>query len=198
MANYLALQLSKPFGDDWFGSIGFVTGHATEVNPGTSSQAASNLNKNVVLNPNEDVASPSNYSFKRRVVSSLTYQHQFFSDYLSSVSAFYDGHTGSPYSAGCSATTSTASATTRRSDRAARATVRSVSAYIPRPGRHPVRQRHEARASIQQFYDYIKSNKYLSDHAGQMAGRNGVECRLGEPDQPELPSGNPGHLQGPR
>ena len=174
MANYLALQLSKPFGDDWFGSIGFVTGHATEVNPGTSSQAASNLNKSVVLNPNEDVASPSNYSFKRRVVSSLTYQHHFFGDYLSSVSAFYDGHTGSPYSwVFSNDVNGICYNTTIGSSSPSNCPFGQV--YIPRPGDVQF-AKGTSDSVIQQFYDYIKNNKYLSDHQGQIAGRNGVNA----------------------
>ncbi len=173
-ANYLAIQLSKPFNENWFGSFGFVTGHATEVNPGTSSQAASNLNKNVVFNPNEDEASPSNYSFKRRVISSLTWQHHFFSDYLSSVSAFYDGHTGSPYSwvfgndvSGICYNTTIGSSSPSNCPYGL--------AYIPRPG--DIEFASGTKTSVeQQFFDFINGNKYLRDHAGGVAGRNGVDA----------------------
>src|SRR5581483_11112583 len=173
-ANFLALQLSKPFNENLFGSIGFVTGHATEVNPGTSSQAASNLNKNVVTNPNEDVASPSNYDFKRRVVSSLTWQHRFFSDYQTSVSAFYDGHTGQPYSwvfgndvsgicYGTKAGTSTAS------------NCPFSTVYIPRQGDVEFANG-TSQQVINQFFNYIASNSYLRDHQGQVAQRNGAHA----------------------
>ena len=173
MANYLALQLSKPFGDDWFGSLGFVTGHATEVNPGTSSQAASNLNKNVVFNPNEDAASPSNYSFKRRVISSLTWQHHFFSDYLSSVSAFYDGHTGSPYSwVFGNDTSGICYGTTIGSSSSSNCPYSQV--FIPRQG-DVLFASGTSPTVIQQFYDFINGNKYLRDHAGSVAGRNGTD-----------------------
>ena len=173
-ANYLAIQVSKPFNENWFGSLGFVTGHATEVNPGTSSQAASNLNKNVVLNPNEDEASPSNYSFKRRVISSLTWQHHFFSDYLSSVSAFYDGHTGSPYSwvfgndvSGICYNTTIGSSSPSNCPFGL--------AYIPRQG--DIEFASGTKTSVeQQFFDFINGNKYLRDHAGGVAGRNGVNA----------------------
>ena len=32
------------------------------------------------------------------MIASLTWQHRFFGDYATSISAFYDGHTGQPYS----------------------------------------------------------------------------------------------------
>ena len=173
-ANYLSLQLSKPLTENLFGSFGVVMGHATEVNPGTSSQAASNLNKNVVTNPNEDVASPSNYSFTQRIVSSMTWQHKFFGDYLSSVSAFYDGHTGQPYSwvfsndvSGICYNTSAGSSSPSNCPFS--------TAYIPKPG--DVEFAHGTSDSvIQQFYNYIASNSYLKDHQGEIAQRNGARA----------------------
>jgi len=164
-SNYLALQLSKPFGEDWFGSLAYVAGHATEVNPGTSSQAASNLNNNVVYAANEDVASPSNYSFKRRVLTQLTWQHHFFGDYLSSVSAFYDGHTGSPYSwvFGNDASGICYGSSTN---------CPYAAVYIPRQGDVEFVQGTSPTVE-QQFFNFIAGNQYLKDHQGQVAGRNG-------------------------
>lgn len=164
MANYLAVQLSKPFSDNLFGSIAFITGHATEVNPGTSSQAASNLNNNVVFNPNEDVASPSNYSFRRRVLTRLTWQHHFFADYLSSVSAFYDGHTGSPYSwvFGNDVNGICYGSPTN---------CPFGEVFIPRQGDVEFVNGTDPKV-IQQFYDFIQRDKYLRAHQGQVAGRN--------------------------
>src|SRR5581483_10702425 len=83
-ADYLSLVLTKPFNDAFSGNFGVVLGHATDVNPGTSSQAASNLNKTAVTNPSEDVASSSSYEVRKRVLASLTWQHRFFGDYTTS------------------------------------------------------------------------------------------------------------------
>jgi len=69
-----------------------------EVNPGTSSQASSNYSNNVWVNPNENVDSPANYAVSRRLNASLTWSHAFFGDYATTVSAFYNGQTGQPYS----------------------------------------------------------------------------------------------------
>ena len=73
-------------------------GRATEVNPGTSSQAFSNFSGRAAFNPNDDIAYRSNYDIKARLLGALTWQHHFFGDYATSVSAFYDGHSGQPYS----------------------------------------------------------------------------------------------------
>ena len=165
-ADFLSLMLTKPFNDSVSGNFGIVLGHATEVNPGTSSQAASNLNKTAVTNPNEDVASSSSYEVRKRVLASLTWQHRFFGDYTSSVSAIYDGHTGQPYSwvfgndvsGVCYGSSSNCPYGL---------------VYIPRPGDVEFASGTGA-ATQQQFFDYIAHNDYLSGHQGEIAQRNGV------------------------
>ena len=164
-ANYLSLQVNKALTQDLSGRFGVVLGKSTDINSGTSSQAFSNYRSQAVYNPNENVASPSNYDFRRRIISSLTWQHRFFGDYTSSISAFYDGHTGQPYSwifgtdvsgvcngnpgSGC----------------------QPGLAYIPRAG--DVEFANGTKDStVQQFYSYINGNSYLKGHAGEVAGRN--------------------------
>ena len=166
-ADYLSLMLSKPLSNNWFGRFGVVVGHATDVNPGTSSQAASNLNKTAVTNPNEDVASSSSYEVRKRVLASLTWQHKFFGDYTTSVSGIYDGHTGQPYSwvfgndvSGiCYGSSSNCPYGL---------------VYIPNgPGDVEFTSKTGATAQ-QQFFNYIAGNSYLRGHQGQIAQRNGV------------------------
>jgi len=158
-ADSLALSLKKPFSTDWSGMVGFTWSRATEVNPGTSSVARSNYVNNYVFNPNEDKASPSNYSIPRRVIAGLNWQHRFFGDYATSASVFYDGHNASPYS------------WTFGND-ANGDGVSNDLAFIPNPGQVSFRANTDPKL-IQQFYDYIKANDYLKDHQGGPAGRNG-------------------------
>lgn len=165
-ADFLSLQIAKPFNENLSGRFGVVLGHATDVNPGTSSQAASNLNKNAVTNPNEDAVSSSSYEVRKRVLASLTWQHRFFGDYDTSVSAIYDGHTGQPYSwvygndvSGVCFGSST--------------NCPYGLVFIPRPGDVEFSSKTSA-ASQQQFFDYIRGNDYLSGHQGEIARRNDV------------------------
>ncbi|WP_090450745.1 TonB-dependent receptor [Dyella sp. OK004] len=157
-ADSLALSLKKSFSNDWSAMVGFTWSRATEVNPGTSSVARSNYSNNVWVNPNENIASPSNYSVPKRVIASLTWQHRFFGDYASSVSAFYDGHSGAPYS-------------WRFGNDANGDGFVSDLAYIPRKGDISF-----APGTTQQqqdsFWKYIENNEYLRDHQGQIAKRN--------------------------
>ncbi len=94
----LTLALSKPFSDNWFGNVAFTLAHATEVNPGNSSQASSGYKYVVRKNVNEEVAGIADRNIPRTIKSSLTWQHAFFGDYNTTVSAFYNGHDGLPYS----------------------------------------------------------------------------------------------------
>ncbi|MGN6227854.1 MAG: TonB-dependent receptor [Dyella sp.] len=158
-ADSLALSLKKPFSTDWSGMIGFTWSRSTEVNPGTSSVARSNYVNNYVYNSNENKASPSNYSIPRRVLASLNWQHRFFGDYATSASILYDGHNASPYS------------WTFGNDANGDGFSNDL-VFIPKEGDVSFRSGTDPKL-IQQFYDYIKSNDYLKNHQGGVAGRNG-------------------------
>ncbi|MGC1549663.1 MAG: TonB-dependent receptor [Rhodanobacter sp.] len=161
-ADSMTLALKKPFADGWSSMIGLTWGRSTEVNPGTSSVALSNYKYDYVTNPNENVASTSNYSVPWRVIASLTWQHRFFGDYVTSASAFYDGHSAAPYSWSFGNDANGDSFTNDL-------------VFIPKPGQVEFRPGTNPQL-IQQFYDYIKSNDYLRDHQGQIAERNGARA----------------------
>jgi hypothetical protein len=158
-ADSLALSLKKNFSTDWSGMLGFTWSRSTEVNPGTSSVATSNYKYDFVTNPNENVASPSNYSVPRRVIAGLNWQHHFFGDYATSASAFFDGHNASPYSWSFG---NDANGDTYVNDLV----------FIPKPGQVDFRPGTDP-ALIAEFYNYIQHNDYLKDHQGQIAQRNG-------------------------
>lgn len=94
----LTLALKKPFDGAWSGMLAYTWSRATDVNPGASSVAYSSYQNRSWVDPSEDVASVSNYSIPNRVIASLSWEHKFFGDYGTRVSAFYDGHNGAPYS----------------------------------------------------------------------------------------------------
>ncbi|HFT7531076.1 TPA: carboxypeptidase regulatory-like domain-containing protein [Stenotrophomonas maltophilia] len=92
------VSLKKPFNGSWSGMVAYTYSRAKDVNPGTSSVAYSSYQNNAWYNPGEDVASVSNYSIPNRIIASLSWERKFFGDYATRVSAFYDGHSGAPYS----------------------------------------------------------------------------------------------------
>ena len=156
------LSLKKPFADEWAASLGVTFANAKEVNPGTSSQASSNYSNNAWVNPNEDVASTANYAVKQRVTASVSWQHAFFGNYNTTISAFYNGQTGQPYS--------WVFANDANGDSYSRDL-----AYIPRPG-DVVFQSGTSQKAIDQFYAFIKQDSYLKDHQGEIASRNGTRA----------------------
>jgi outer membrane receptor for ferrienterochelin and colicin len=161
-ANYLTLALQTPFRDEGFsGSTALTVGRATEVNPGTSSQAFSNFSARAAINPNEDIAYRSNYDIKARWIGALTWQHHFFGDYATSFSAFYDGHSGQPYSF------------TFGNDANGDGVSTNDLLFVPLPGQV---QFVEGTPEIvkQQFYAFIQNNDYLRNHQGGYVGQNGA------------------------
>jgi hypothetical protein len=92
------VSLTRPMKKNWAASISYTRSHATEVSPMTSSTASSNYNLRSVFNPNDDVASISNYNIKDRVVATFTYRADLFKNAPTTVSLVYEGRTGRPYS----------------------------------------------------------------------------------------------------
>jgi hypothetical protein len=154
----LTLALKKPFADEWAASIGATFSNAREVNPGTSSQASSNFSNNVWVNPNENVDSRANYATTTRLTASVSWSHAFFGNYATTVSAFYNGQTGQPYS--------WVFANDSNGDSYSRDLV-----FIPRPGQVQF-QSGTSQKAIDQFYAFIQQDDYLKKHQGEIAKRN--------------------------
>jgi outer membrane receptor protein involved in Fe transport len=155
----LTLSFKKAFSNEWFGMVGFTWNRATDVNPGSSSVANSNYNNNVWVNPNDDKATTSAYSVPYRVIASLSWQHRFFGDYATTMSAMYDGHSGSPYS--------WTFGNDINGDGYARDLV-----YIPKSVDDVKWASAVTSQMKQQFMDYINNDDYLRKHKGEIAGRN--------------------------
>ncbi|MDQ6646773.1 MAG: Oar protein, partial [Pseudomonadota bacterium] len=158
----LTLALSKPFSENWFGDLSFTMSHATEVNPGNSSQASSGYKYVVRTNANEEYAGIADRNIPKSVKASLTWQHAFIGDYETTVSAFYSGHSGLPYSWIFSG------------DVNGDGISYEDPAYIPTANDPIVSYGKASAQQVQQFQDYISSNDYLSSHRGQIASRNGT------------------------
>lgn len=155
----LTFSLNRPMADGWAGLFAVRLGHATDVNPGTSSVANSNIAGGVWTNPNTDATAPSNYDVPRRVLTSVTWEHHFFGNYATDITLLGDMHSGAPYS--------WISGTDTNGDGYARDLV-----YIPRSVGDVEWASFVTDAQKQQFINYIGSDSYLSKHAGQIAGRN--------------------------
>lgn len=103
----ISVQLQKSFSTGWFGkydkgfyaSTAYTYGRAFDNNSGTSSQAVSNWRFNPISqDPNHPESATSNYETRHRLIASLTYNFDFIPRYSTTVSFFYSGRSGSPYS----------------------------------------------------------------------------------------------------
>lgn len=156
----ITFALDKPFANGWSANAAFTLNHATEVNPGNSSQASSGYKYVARVNPNTNVATTADRQIAKSIKLGVTWSHAFFGSYNTMVSAFYSGHTGLPYTWIFSGDVNGDGI--RYED----------PVYIPKVN-DPIVSYGSANAQvIQQFQDFINSDAYLRKHRGQIAGRN--------------------------
>ena len=163
-SNNLTLSVKKPFFDNWSGTVGFTYSRATEVNPGTSSVARSNFINRAYTNPNDAEVAISNYSIPRRAIASLSWSKNLFGDYATAASAFYDGHSGAPYS------------WTFGNDANGDSYFGNDLAFIPTDLGSIGFAGTATAAQQQQFIDYIKNDQYLNDNKGRIFKRNSARA----------------------
>ncbi len=154
------VSLKKPFNGSWSGMLAYTYSRAKEVNPGTSSVAYSSYQNNAWYNPGEDVLSTSNYSIPNRIIASLSWERKFFGDYATRVSAFYDGHTGAPYS------------WVFGNDAQGLGISGRSLAYVPSGPGDVVWANAASAAMADSFWDYLGNSTDLSRAAGSVANRN--------------------------
>lgn len=166
----ITLSLNKPRSNGWYGNLSYTYTHATEVGSDTSSQAWSSYQYVSRLNPNEEIASTATREVRNSVKLSLGWEHAFFGDYKTSVTAFYNGRNGLPY-------------TWIMNGDVNGDGISQDPAYIPTIGDAHVKYvwgngagaRDATTAEIAAFQAAIDADPYLSSHRGSVAGRNGVK-----------------------
>ncbi|MCA0196669.1 MAG: TonB-dependent receptor [Proteobacteria bacterium] len=92
------ISLEKPMAENWSWLAAYTFTTAKEVNPLTSSQNTSNWNNNFVFNANEDRLENSRYAIRDRFTGAVTWQKALFGDNKTTVSMFYEGRSGRPFS----------------------------------------------------------------------------------------------------
>ncbi|HBK46819.1 MAG TPA: Oar protein [Xanthomonadaceae bacterium] len=93
----VTFALDKPLSNGWYGNISYTYTKANEVGSDTSSQAWSSYQYVSRLNPNEEIASTATREIRNSIKASFGWEHAFFGDYKTSITAFYNGHDGLPY-----------------------------------------------------------------------------------------------------
>ena len=157
----LTLSLTKALSDGLRGSVSVTKTRSTEVNPGTASQAYSNYNYVARANPNDSEEATSRFEVPLSVKASLNWDHAFFGNNKTTISMYYNGRSGLPYS--------WTFGTDVNGD-----TISNVDlAYVPLLNDPKVTyQAGTTAAEIQAFQDFISGDSYLNSRRGQVAERN--------------------------
>ncbi|PZP59705.1 MULTISPECIES: TonB-dependent receptor [Pseudoxanthomonas] len=153
------VSLRRPFQDNWSWMVGYTYSRVTEVNPGTSSVANSSFQNRDWIDPNADYEATSNYSIPNRVIAQLTWSKNLFGDNATTISAFYDGHDGAPYS------------WIFGNDVNGDSYSRDL-AYIPSGPSDVVWANAASRAAAASFWEYVGNQPELSSRKGRIFDRN--------------------------
>ncbi|MEL6686144.1 MAG: TonB-dependent receptor [Pseudomonadota bacterium] len=89
---------AKEWDNGFSARIGYAYSDAKDVQPMTSSVAFSNYNNRAFTNPQEQILSTSNYNTKHRFTANVSYEKDFFGDYLTRFDTFFLSQSGQPYS----------------------------------------------------------------------------------------------------
>ncbi|MBB1088051.1 TonB-dependent receptor [Lysobacter sp. SG-8] len=158
-SNSLTLALSKPLSNGWYGNISYTYTDADEVGSDASSQAWSSYQYVSRVNPNEEIATTASREIPNSIKASLGWEHAFFGDYKSSVSLFYYGRDGLPYTWLVNGDPNGDG-------------IFQDPAYIPLVNDPNVSYGGATADQIEAFHRFISNDPYLQSHRGQIAGRN--------------------------
>lgn len=184
----LTFALDKPLDNGWYANLSYTYTRAREVASDGSSQAWSSYQYVSRLNHNEEVTAIASRQVANAVKLSLGWEHAFFGDYKTSVTAFYNGRNGLPYAWLVNGDAN--------GDR-----IFQDPAYIPWRNDPIVSYVYGSRAAteaeIEAFHSFIDRNRYLDVRRGTIAERNGARTpwvnQLDVSFQQELPGFMKGH-----
>jgi hypothetical protein len=97
-SRYYSVQIERPVRNTWGWNFSYTRGHATEAQNMGSSTAGSTWQFNAVFNQGAVEVARSDFEIRDRLVAGLTKEFKYWRDFKTTVSLFYEGRTGSPYS----------------------------------------------------------------------------------------------------
>jgi outer membrane receptor protein involved in Fe transport len=161
-------KLTKPFENGFAGQIAYTYGDAYDIFQGTSSQNSSQWRNIETVNGKN--ANPgiqrSGFSLGSRITGNMSYEYEWNDNVKSTVSLFYAGEQGSPFTY----------AYNSRNDNILNDDSRdNALIYIPRDASEITfaGTPKEQQAQWQDFNSYIESSEYLSERRGQYSERFG-------------------------
>ncbi|MEZ5545471.1 MAG: TonB-dependent receptor [Lysobacteraceae bacterium] len=156
----LTFALNKPLSDNWFASLSYTFTHAKEVASDGSSQAWSSYQFVSRINPNQEFTTTAGRQVRDSIKATIGWEKAFFGDYKTSIAAYYNGHSGLPYTWLIDGDLNGDG-------------VDQDPAYVPLRDDPNVSYGNATAEQIEAFHAFIDSNPHLSAYRGQIVGRNG-------------------------
>lgn len=167
----LTFQLQRNMLMGLSANLGYTYGKAEDRNSIASSQARSQMRYNPIdVDPNEPKLTTSLWEVKHRIFASISYKHEFIPNWLTTISLFYNGQSGQPFSyivAG---------------DANGDGFDYNDLFYVPKDNSDILLGTVVSGAYVpanQQMYDdlnaFIDNDEYLKDNRGKMTERNGAK-----------------------
>jgi hypothetical protein len=97
-STYFTATWARPTKDKWGFSLSYTRGDSTEAQGIGQTTAGGQWNRNVVFNQNTPEAGTSEFEIKDRLQLTLSREFEFIRNFPTTVSLYYEGRTGNPYS----------------------------------------------------------------------------------------------------
>ncbi|GAA4309396.1 TonB-dependent receptor [Compostibacter hankyongensis] len=168
----ISLQLQKSFDNGFFASVGYTYGSSKSMNDGQSSQNSSQWRVPNINGKNDVNLSYSIYNLGSRVVAAVSYRKAYAKHFATTLSLFYNGQSGAPFSYGYYNAAKNQSVT-MDGDYGTSLNIM----YIPKDRNDinlvPYTDNNGTVHSVDEQWEalnkFIEKNKYLSDRRGQYA-----------------------------
>ncbi|MEO5960522.1 MAG: TonB-dependent receptor, partial [Opitutaceae bacterium] len=158
-STYVSVGLNRPMKKSWSYSLTYTKGDAEDALPLGETTAGSQFGRNPIFNQNTVEVSRSAFEVADRLQLTLAREFKFYRDWKTTVSLYYEGRTGNPYSY------------TYTTDVNADGVVGNDLVYVPTNESDPVFANVSA-AYAQSFMNYVNGGE-LARHKGLIAPRHG-------------------------
>lgn len=159
LSNALTFSVNRPMSNGWYANLSYTYTDAEEVASDGSSQAFSSYQYVSRVNPNQEIATTAGRLIENSVKLSVGWERAFFGDYMTSITAFYNGHDGLPYT------------WTFNGDPNGDGIFQDP-VYIPLVNDPNVSYGDATQQQIDAFHAFVDGNSYLSGRRGRIAARN--------------------------
>jgi hypothetical protein len=166
----LTAQVQKPYSKGWAGSIAYSYGHATSINDIPSSVALSNWRGTQVVNGlNKPELGNSNFDVGSRITGYVSKEFKYAKFFGTTFTLFYNGQSGQRLSY----LYSTVSSRNITGEDNSTTSLVYIPASLAEANFVDITNGKTASQQWADFQAFMASNKYLENHVGQNAARNG-------------------------